>query len=196
MIIVRHRINDVEQLRLVPKEYGVEIDIRSNNNELILHHDPFEIGESLEKWLNDFEHEFIILNVKEEGLEEKILNLMIKYKITKFFFLDQSFPFLIKTAKTKEKRCAVRISEYEDIKTALSLQGMIEWIWVDCFTKFPLNLDQVNELRVKKFKLCLVSPELQGELELSNITKYINALKFKNIKFDAVCTKYPKLWAQ
>jgi len=51
--------------------------------------------------------------------------------ISNYFFLDQSFPFLIKWAKLGEKRLAVRVSEYESIDTALTLQEKAEWIWVD-----------------------------------------------------------------
>ena len=36
---------------------------------LILNHEPFENGVLFEKWLNEFNHKYLILNVKEEGLE-------------------------------------------------------------------------------------------------------------------------------
>ena len=68
-----------------------------------------------------------------------------------------------------ENRCAVRISEYESIETVLSLTGIVQWIWVDYFSRFPLTSQQTNTLQKKGFKLCFVSPELQGNLELSYI---------------------------
>ena len=39
--IIAHRINTISQLNLVPKDFGIEVDIRYHEDDLILHHDPF-----------------------------------------------------------------------------------------------------------------------------------------------------------
>ena len=109
MYKIKHRVNSLEELNNTPLNLGVEIDIRTNNNELILHHDPFEKGELFIKWIEAYKHKIIVLNVKEEGLETELLEIMQKKNIKNFFFLDQSFPFLIKTINLGEKRCAVVI---------------------------------------------------------------------------------------
>lgn len=194
MIKIIHRVNEINHLKKIPNIYGLEIDIRSQKNELILHHDPFKQGTLFKKWLKYYDHKFLILNVKEEGLETKILNLMKKFKIRNFFFLDQSIPFLIKTMKLPEKRCAIRISEYESIETVLNFKNKIKWIWVDCFTKLPINIKQFKLLKKANFKLCLVSPELQGVKNKVKINKFKNNIKILNMHFDAVCTKYEKIW--
>ena len=194
MLKILHRINTIELLKKVPVEYGVEVDIRSNNNSLVMHHDPFTMGELFEKWIKFYEHETLILNVKEEGLEEPLISLMKKYKVNNFFFLDQSFPFLRKTALLGESRCAVRISEYEHINTALSLSGMVDWVWVDCFTEFPLSIEDGKRLKDAGFKICIVSPELQGRTDSSHVMEFRRKIEALNIIGDAVCTKYPDLW--
>jgi hypothetical protein len=103
---------------------------------------------------------------------------------------------LIKTAKSNERRCAVRVSEFEHIKTAMTLSGKIDWVWIDCFTHFPLTNEDARRLQVDGgFKLCFVSPELQGRTSLNGIKKYIEVIKSLGIKGDAVCTKHPDLWA-
>ena len=84
-----HRVNTVEALTKVPKNFGVEVDIRTEGNRLIMHHDPFKEGESFIDWLNYFNHGTLILNVKEEGLEKALLELMASKDIENFFFLDQ-----------------------------------------------------------------------------------------------------------
>ncbi len=193
---ILHRINTKEALLKVPVEFGVEVDIRTRGSQLIMHHDPFEKGEGFEDWLQVYKHGTLILNVKEEGLENCLIDLMVKYNIDNYFFLDQSFPFLIKTAKSNERRCAVRVSEFEHIKTAMTLAGKIDWVWIDCFTHFPLTNEDANRLQVDGgFKLCFVSPELQGRTSLDGIKKYREAIKSLGIKGDAVCTKHPDLWA-
>jgi len=194
MIKISHRINTIELLKKTPTNLGVEIDIRSNGKDLILHHDPFSGGELFINWLKFYCHETLILNVKEEGLEIAIINLMNEYKIENFFFLDQSFPFLRKTALMGESRCAVRLSEYENIETVLSLSGLVDWVWVDCFTHFPLEKTEADHLVNSGFKLCIVSPELQGRIEHNQVMEFRRDLELLDIEGDAVCTKYIDLW--
>ncbi len=195
MIIVSHRINTSEALLKIPNKYGIEIDIRSRHDQLILHHDPFCYGELLSDWLKNYKHKLLILNVKEEGLEPQILSLMEKHSIDHFFFLDQSFPFIIKTLNAQEKRTAVRVSEYESIETALKVAGKAQWVWVDCFTKFPINQNEALRLK-ESFKICIVSPELQGRSDINEIIKLKNLLQEIHLKPDAVCTKRPDIWEQ
>jgi hypothetical protein len=191
-----HRVNTKKDLLRIPSEFGIEVDIRSNGEQLYIHHDPFLNGENFEDWLASYNHAILILNVKEEGLESRLIALMKKYCVDDYFFLDQSFPFLVRTATKGEKRCAIRVSEFENIETAMTLAGKIDWVWVDCFTRFPLTNEDARRLQVDGgFKLCFVSPELQGRTSLDGIKKYREAIKSLGIKGDAVCTKHPDLWA-
>ena len=57
-------------------KYGVEVDIRSKGNDLLIHHDPFVQGESFEAWIEKYQHGTLILNVKEEGLEKRLTEIM------------------------------------------------------------------------------------------------------------------------
>ena len=194
MIIVRHRRNTREELRATSPEYGIELDLRSRGDAIIVHHDAFADGEDFEDWLRDYRHRLLILNVKEEGLEDRLIALMRAHGIEDWFFLDQSFPFLVRTATRGESRCAVRVSEYESIDTALSLAGKVDWIWVDCFTRFPLDRAQAQRLREAGFRLCLVSPELQGRDAAEGIAAMRALLEREGIAVDAVCTKETALW--
>ena len=192
---ILHRVNTIALLEKTPSNFGVEVDIRSYGGNLIIHHDPFKQGELFKDWIKSYHHGTLILNVKEEGLEDSVLKLMRKYKINDFFFLDQSFPLLRKTAAMGECRCAVRVSEYESIETVLSLSDMVDWVWVDCFSRFPLNQDDVNRLKNSGFKLCIVSPELQGREKRSQVMDFRRQIEQLGIKGDAVCTKYIDLWS-
>jgi hypothetical protein len=196
MKLISHRRNTIEELKATPTEYGVEVDIRSENGQLIIHHDPLVSGEDFEEWLKHYRHGTLILNVKEEGLEARLIDLMKQYGIEDYFFLDQSFPFLIKWSKQGERRCAVRVSEFESIETALALAGKIDWVWVDCFTHFPLTGDDAKHLQSAGFKLCLVSPELQGRPAETEIPQLAALLRERSIEVEAICTKKPALWKE
>lgn len=194
MHIIAHRKNTIAELQATPEIYGVEIDLRSHGADVILHHDAFTGGENFETWIDYYRHGTLILNVKEEGLESRLLEILHARGISDFFFLDQSFPFLMKTARSGEQRCAVRVSEYESAETAYSLAGLVRWVWVDCFTRFPLSGEAAGKLRAAGFQLCLVSPELQARPADQAIPALRAALAAEGVEFDAVCTKRPDLW--
>ena len=91
-----------------------------------------------------------------------------------------------------ESRSSIRVSEYESIDTALKLEGKVRWVWVDFFNYFPLDYESFLKLKKAKFKLCLVSPELQGH-PIIRVEQLKNQLNKMKIYFDAVCTKNPVL---
>ena len=194
MKLIAHRRNTLAELNATPVRYGIEVDIRSHGDKLVIHHDPFVAGELFEAWIAAYRHGTLILNVKEEGLEPRLIDLMQRSGIEDYFFLDQSFPFLVKYSRLGVRRCAVRVSEFESINTALTLAGKVEWIWVDCFTQFPLSHDDAGMLQEAGFKLCLVSPELQGRDAETEIAQLVQLLQERNIRAEAVCTKRPDLW--
>ena len=196
MKLISHRRNTVSELLATDSKYGIEVDIRSKGDRLIIHHDPFVAGESFDEWIDAYRHGTLILNVKEEGLEARLIALMQSKGIADYFFLDQSFPFLVKWSKAGEHRCAVRVSEFESIETALTLAGKVDWVWVDCFTRFPLSEYDARSLKDAGFKLCLVSPELQGRDANVEIPHLVSLLKERNIAADAVCTKRTNLWEE
>jgi hypothetical protein len=194
MKLIAHRRNTLNDLIATPAKYGVEVDIRSYGDKLVIHHDPFIEGESFEDWLAAYKHGTLILNLKEEGLEARLIELMKKWGIADYFFLDQSFPFLIKWSKAGERRCAVRVSEFENIETALALASKVDWVWVDCFTNFPLSRKDAQRLKNSGLRLCLVSPELQERNAEIEIPQLARLLAERGIEADAICTKRPDLW--
>lgn len=190
MLRIAHRINTAAQLREVPPEQGVEIDLRAEGDRLILHHDAFASGEDFERWLDGYRHAFLILNTKCEGLEARLLGLMADRGIRDFFFLDLSIPFMVRQIKAGVRQIAVRYSEYEPLELALRFAGKVDWVWVDCFRDLPLDAAAYAALK-RHFKLCLVSPELQGH-PLERIAEFKEITRGMDI--DAVCTKKPQLW--
>ena len=206
MIFIHHRINTVEQLKKVPKDCGIELDIRYHQNELILHHDPFQhhqkpYPEKFEDILVYWDHAGpMILNIKTEGIEDVCIKLMTKYKIKNWFFLDLSMPMFAKYSHDainskniffSNQNLAVRFSEREPIDYALAFKGRSSWVWVDCFSYMPLTKEDYQALKLAGFKICLVSPELQSH-SLDYIKSFSKQLE--DMKLDAICTKRPDIW--
>ena len=187
MEFIAHRINTIDELKQIPTEYGVELDLRDFGDRLILQHDPFKDGVDFEEYLKHYRHGTMILNIKSERIEHKVLELIKKYGINKYFFLDSSFPMIYQLSKNGEKNIALRFSEFEGVDTILAMTGKVEWVWVDCFTRLNFTTEDSKLLKKNGFKFCLVSPELQGQYE--KLSEYKQYLKSNEIQFDAICTK-------
>lgn len=187
MHFIAHRINTIKNLLNTPVEYGVEVDLRDFGEKIILQHDPFKDGESFEEYLKNYNHGTMILNIKSEGIEIKVLKLLKQYNVKSYFFLDCSFPMINFLSSKGEKNIALRFSEFEGVDTISLMSKKIDWIWVDCFSRLPITAQNYKLLKDHKYKLCLVSPELQDQdLKLET---YKNYLQKEGIIFDAICAK-------
>lgn len=184
MELIIHRVNKINNLKKIPSNYGVEIDIRSYKSNLILNHEPYENGDKLLDYLEDYNHGTIVLNIKQTGIEDDVLNLIKKYKIKSYFLLDVEMPYFYNSIMNRKKNLAVRYSEYEDIKNAKNFINKVEWVWIDTVTKLPLDHSTIKVL--KKFKSCLVCPERWGRE--NDIKKYYFNMKKLNFLPTAVMT--------
>jgi len=209
MNVISHRINTVEDLKDVDFSYGIEIDVRYHNNDLILHHNPFSHHENLPEKFEDLLAKYVnnhkgtmILNVKTEGIELQCVNLMKEYNYRNWFFLDLSMPYFVAYSNKAisgeiegftPDNLAVRFSEFEPIEYALSFKDKVKWVWIDCFTKMPLNKENYQILKDANFKLCLAAPELQKH-KIERTYEFQKNLQDNSIGLDAVCTKKPELW--
>lgn len=187
MTIIAHRINTIEELRELPSEYGVEIDVRAYNGQLILSHDPYRDGERLEAFLAAVENRFVVFNIKESGIEDDVVDLATRYDVTDYFLLDVEFPYIYAASRQSSfRKIAIRFSEAEPLAAAMENADFVDWVWVDTNTQLPLNRDNYRKLSEAGYRICLVSPGRWGRPE--DIDPYISKLKNEGIKIDAVMT--------
>ncbi len=162
--------------------------------EIVLSHNPFEGGDKFKMWLDHFQHKTLILNVKEDGLEDLIVGMLSDRGISDYFFLDQPFPTLRKSLIARLP-AALRLSEYENPINLEDLQP--DWVWLDSFTGNWSYLEKHSGwLSSGKVKLCIVSPELQGRLRAHEAQSIIDLMGKLNLRIDAVCTKFPDVWEE
>jgi hypothetical protein len=186
MKICAHRVNTIQQLQETPPEYGIEFDVREYPLGVLVTHDPWTPGVDLRTFLTHCRHAFYIVNIKCEGIEPTVLEILRSFQIENFFLLDCSFPMIVKLRKMGETRVALRLSEYESVQTTTALT---QWIWVDVFTKIPVTEADCARLKELGYKLCFVSPELQGRPE--DLEQYKQQI---GNRMDMVCTKKPATW--
>ena len=193
MIIVCHRINTIKQLKKIPYNYGVEVDVRDYNNNLILNHDPFKGGENFLTYLKHFKHKFIIINIKSEGIETKVYKILKQNKIYNFFLLDVSIPFIVKLHKKLNKKIAVRVSDLEDITTAKNFKNMLRWAWLDFFKIKKIRLNYLRNLKKLNYKTCYVSHELQKRKANKRELNYLKSIERNNFGLDMIIVKKKNL---
>lgn len=186
MKIVAHRVNTIQELHGLSKTYGAEIDIRCFKDQLILNHEPFEDGESLIEFLDEYDHGLLILNIKEAGIEHEVVKLVEGRGIKDYFLLDVEFPFILKNTLGDKSlsNVAARYSELESIETIKDLIGKVDWVWIDTVSRLPISKSSVQILN--QFKTCLVCPERWGRPE--DISAYKNKATEYGLRIDAVMT--------
>ncbi len=186
----QHRINTIAELQQLPFDVGLEFDLRSDGGDVLITHDPFTTGPTIEAFFAHIGPRPCIFNVKCEGIEARVLEVAARHGIADFFLLDLSAPAAWKLAQQGETRLAVRWSEVEPLAGVLAWQGRAQWVWIDCFTHFPGTRAEWQRLQ-RDFKLCVVSPELQRHAP--DATRALLA-QLQDKPFDAVCSKQRALW--
>lgn len=160
MKFIVHRINTIKELKQIPKEYGCEIDIRTNGSNLILNHEPFTSGDLLTDYLDEYKNETLVLNIKESGIEDLVLEEVKKRNILSYFLLDVEFPYLNSASDRGERNIAVRFSEREPIENVVQFKINVDWVWIDTINKLPIDKENIDVL--KCFNTCLVCPSRWG----------------------------------
>ncbi len=197
MLFFRHRVNSAAEIAPLRREWGVEIDLRSDvhrEGEIHLAHDAWRRGEAYEAWLRAYasggRRGPVILNTKEDGLEERALELALAAGVEPLF-LDTALPTLVNWVRRGEgKRFFVRVSAWEPVEAVAAFRGEVRWAWVDCFGGEPMAAADVARL-TPDFQICLVSPELQG-CSPDAIGRFGDLWPMAS----AVCTKVPESWVE
>ena len=190
-MFIAHRINQLDETvaaDVFGDADGIEFDIRDTGGEIVVQHDPFLSGQLFTDFLKFCpSNKFYIVNVKSEGIERRAIADLEACGITQFFLLDCSIPMMVKLGREGERRLAVRFSEYESLATVEAMAPFVSWVWVDVFTLLPLTTYVETSIRNLGLKICLVSPELQGQQD--KVVEYKTLLAKRGVTIDAVCSK-------
>ena len=196
-IYIAHRQNSKKSL-LKKNEYfsdGLEIDLRSNSNKIIMSHDPFKKGLDFVKNIKFLKNNFLLIDIKSTGIYKKVIQILKKKKI-KFLFLNLiSSEFVEMINRGLSRNLLLRFSSYENINLKNKKLKKITWIWVDFFQDEYIKKNEYNYIKKFNKKICLASPDLLRKSSMS-ILKLIKYLNRNQIKIDMVCTKKKniKLW--
>lgn len=201
MLIIWHRWPDLAQAGKATAVDRAEIDIRIHNGELIIEHDPFKEGPKLTDWLAGFEGNFLLANVKEEGLEQHLVPMLEGTSVKYYFILDESVPSIIKYCKEGNPNFGIRVSKWESASAAIKIMQQVtpspSWIWLDTIAaQLPVDRHELADLVAVGARVCLASPELHPDYGADQPTGAfmwsVSTVGIEN--FHTVCTKSPAFW--
>lgn len=202
MIILSHRgywKEEKEKNQVIAFErsfslgFGTETDIRDYNSELVISHDIADEDcisvEDFLKIYNSYDQTLpLALNIKADGLQSKLKELLNKYNITNYFVFDMSVPDGLGYLKENIK-AFTRESEYEEIP---SFYHKSCGIWLDEFKSHWITKETIEKHIKNNKQICIVSPDLHKREYKKEWQHYKDIEKELKINNLMICTDYPK----
>lgn len=143
--------------------FGIETDIRDALGTLVISHDvPVERCVLVEDFFAFYQARGrkvpLALNIKADGLQQPLKELLQKYEVENYFVFDMSVPDALGYLD-EGFEVFTRQSEYEQPPSFyLEASG----VWIDCFLQNWITEEALRQhLQVGK-QICIVSPELHG----------------------------------
>jgi len=141
--------------------FGCETDMRDCGGELVISHDMATGGEmTFEELLQlmDGRNLPLSLNIKADGLAERMLELLNQYGHTNYFTFDMSIPEMVKQVGMQLKVYA----PLSDVNQTPVLLEKSSGVWLDGFYSIWYDNQVIEELIGRNLEVCIVSSELHG----------------------------------
>lgn len=151
-------------LRALEAGFGLETDVRDCDGEIVISHDtPLSDAMSFEVFLSLYvsvgASATLALNIKADGLVEKVEAALAQRDIDTYFVFDMSVPDTLHYLR-RAMPVFTRRSEYE---TGSLLDARAQGIWLDCFERAYAPAADLHAILQTTRSVALVSPELHGK---------------------------------
>lgn len=143
--------------------FGTETDVRDYCGELVISHDIannncMSLGYFFEIYKSYSVNLPLALNIKADGLQQKLLSEITKFEISNYFVFDMSVPDGLACLKAG-LRTFTRQSEFEPYPAYYeAAQG----VWLDEFTHHWIDDATIATHLTRGKDICIVSPELHN----------------------------------
>lgn len=183
--------------------YGVETDVRDCNGEILISHDmPKSPGVSrdmpmrLEAFLDLYAlfpvTPTLAINVKADGLCERLFEIFSARRITRYFVFDMSIPdtlsYLAMNVPVFTRRSEYECGSYLDTRAS--------GLWLDCFEKPYVPASAIRGALTASRRIAIVSPELHRKPHADAWMEWRTAfLDFSEEDRNRIllCTDFPEL---
>ena len=173
--------------------FGTETDIRDYKGELVISHDIADekcisVKEMFEIY-NKYDNTLpLALNIKADGLQVKLNELLEEYKIENYFVFDMSVPDGLGYLKQNMK-AFTRESEYEKLP---SFYDEAYGIWLDEFQGHWITKEVIEKHIKNNKQICIVSPDLHKREYKNEWQHYKEIEKELGVNNMMICTDYPE----
>ncbi len=183
--------NHIEAFRrAVSEDIGTETDFRDYRGKLVVSHDVADENSiDAEEFfaLYAYTSRTLALNIKSDGIQVLLMELLKKYSIRNYFCFDMSVPDTL-SYLNHGLSFFTRQSEYEVIN---DLYNSAAGVWVDGFIDDDwISLDLILNHRNNGKKVCIVSSELHRR-DHAMLWERIKRKDILNDDGVILCTDYP-----
>ena len=147
--------------RAIENGFGFETDFRDYGGKILISHNPpkgIEMSADVvfKMYKDANSKEPLALNIKADGLQDMIKELLKKYDITNYFFFDMSVCDTVIYVE-KKLQIASRLSEFEKEMPFYKDSSVV---WIDYFNSDGPTIQKIKQTLIDKKIACIVSPEL------------------------------------
>jgi hypothetical protein len=177
--------------RAILRGYGIETDIRDYQGKLVIAHDipnrkSLSFDVILRSYRKNNSSSLLALNIKADGLQDKLKQLLEHYDIQNYFVFDMSIPDTL--VYLRKGLCVfTRQSEYEPQP---SLYSEAAGVWMDMFFSEWVREKHILSHLNKGKQVALVSPELHGRPHLPFWNYLLESPVVSSPRL-MLCTDYP-----
>ena len=173
--------------------FGTETDIRDYKGQLVISHDIADekcisVKEMFKIYTKYDSTLPLALNIKADGLQIKLKELLQEYKIKNYFVFDMSVPDGLGYLKQNIK-AFTRESEYEKLP---SFYDEAYGIWLDEFQGHWITKEVIEKHIKNNKQICIVSPDLHKREYKKEWQHYKDIEKELSIDNLMICTDYPE----
>lgn len=173
--------------------FGTETDIRDYKGKLVISHniadeECISVKEMFKIYSKYDDTLPLALNIKADGLQVKLKELLEEYKIKDYFVFDMSIPDGLAYLKNNIK-AFTRESEYEKVP---SFYDEAYGIWLDEFQGHWITKEVIEKHIKNNKQICIVSPDLHKREYKEEWQHYKKIEKELGIDNLMICTDYPE----
>ncbi len=175
--------------RAINNGFGFETDYRDYGGKILISHNPPKGDEITADEVFKMYHaagsqEPLALNIKADGLQDMMADLLERYKVTNYFFFDMSVCDTV-IYTDKDLKIASRLSEFE---TEMPFYKDSTTVWIDYFNSDGPTIQKVIETLKDGKIACVVSPELHKR-DYQQMWEQLKLMKSEEKLY--LCTDYP-----
>ncbi|MDF2870897.1 MAG: hypothetical protein K0R05_2472 [Anaerocolumna sp.] len=175
----------------IARGYGFESDIRDFSEELVISHNPASSDclkvVDIFQLLKEYEDSYTFaINVKADGLNKQLKELLKGFNLNNYFTFDMSFPQMLEYSNDG----IIYYTRQSEFEIQPLLYEQASGVWIDAFYDEKwITEDLIKKHISSKKKVCIVSPELHNR----QYNDFWNKIKMFDIDSDEIllCTDVP-----